>query len=69
MQTNPFTNCRAEINAQDQWCVSSDFWVVPCANEKAAKRMCEIIQGAYWAGASDLRGKFNALLADEEPKA
>jgi hypothetical protein len=64
-EPNPFTNCRAEIH-EKQWCVSSDFWSVPCANEKAAKRICAIIQGAYLAGASDLRSKFNDLLRGED---
>jgi hypothetical protein len=63
---NPFTNCRPEINAQEQWCVSSDYWAIPCANKKASVRLCEIIQGAYRAGASDLRGEFNSLLREEE---
>lgn len=66
MSENPFKNCRPEKNHNGQWCISSDFWEVPCADEKSAARPCEIIQGAYRAGVSDMRGKFNALLADKE---
>jgi hypothetical protein len=59
---NVFVNCRAELNLKKQWCAASDFWSIPCESERDAKRLCEIIQGAYEAGADDLRTKINALL-------
>jgi hypothetical protein len=64
MDSNPFTDCVVKKNAQDQWCVSSVFWTVPCASEKDAERVCGIIQNAYRHGASDLRDQFNVLLGN-----
>jgi hypothetical protein len=66
MVNNPFENCRPEQNGKGQWGVSSDFWFVPCADEKSARRMFEIVQGAYSAGVEDMRGRFNALLNGED---
>jgi hypothetical protein len=60
--SNPFTDCRVEFGS-DKWFVSSDFWTVPCVSETSAKRLCEIIQGAYRAGEYDLRSQLNALLS------
>jgi|TARA_R110000851_G_scaffold241458_1_gene394057 hypothetical protein len=66
MTDNPFTDCRVEKYSQEQWCVASNFWRIPCTSEKDAARLCEIIRGAYRAGTDDLRRQFNALLADNE---
>jgi hypothetical protein len=65
--SNPFTDCRVvsdiALGRSDKWFVSSVFWTVPCVSEAAAKRLCEIIQGAYRAGENDLRSQLNALLS------
>ena len=63
--SNPFTDCRVEFWS-GKWFVSSDFWTVPCVSEAAAKRLCEIIQGAYRAGENDLRSQLNALLVGDD---
>jgi hypothetical protein len=65
--SNPFTDCHVvseiALGRSDKWFVSSDFWTVPCVSETSAKRLCEIIQGAYRAGEYDLRSQLNALLS------
>jgi hypothetical protein len=64
MTNNPFKDCVVRKNNKEQWCVDTIFWRIPCLNEKDAQRLCNIIQSAYRAGASDLREQFNALLVD-----
>jgi hypothetical protein len=66
MTDNPFTDCRVEKYAQEQWGIASNFWRIPCTSEKDAARLCEIIRGAYRAGTDDLRRQFNALLTDND---
>ena len=64
--SNPALHCRVEKSFDGEWCIGSDYWQVPCVDEKAARRLREIIQGAYDAGERDLRGKFNNLLGSDE---
>ena len=57
-----FETVQAEKDSKGRWCVTSAFWSFPVEDEKTALRLCEVIRGAYRAGAEDLCDKLAALI-------
>lgn len=58
---NPYTNCSA-VEGEHGWCVLSRYWKVGAASEADARRLVEVINGAYRAGQSDKAGEICAAL-------
>lgn len=60
---NPFAECKAMGSEHGTgWSVVSKYWNIPCTNEGTAKRIAEIIQGAYKSGREDVASELREIL-------
>ena len=62
MTDNPFTNAHAARFEDGTWHIRSSHWVIPAKDEASARRMVELLAGAYRCGQRDKASEIRAAL-------